>query len=141
MFAEDISLLELIDFVPQALSINQDKDKHLHNLAALIANAKSIQQATKEIITNTEWDFTAVYFDVIDQVCHTFMKFYPPQMSGVPDDYYALYNQVISQMYVYHDTMLGELIALAGENTTVMVLSDHGFYSNNLRPIRYLNIY
>jgi predicted AlkP superfamily phosphohydrolase/phosphomutase/tetratricopeptide (TPR) repeat protein len=133
VYTEDIALTELIDFVPQALSINQDKDKHLHNLAALIANAKSIQQATKEIISNTEWDFTAVYFDVIDQVCHTFMKFYPPQMAGVPDDYYALYNQVISQMYIYHDTMLGELIAIAGEDTTVMVLSDH------LRPIRLPN--
>lgn len=139
VYTEDIALTELIDFVPQALSINQDKDKHLHNLAALIANAKSIHQATKEIISNTEWDFTAVYFDVIDQVCHTFMKFYPPQMAGVPDDYYVLYNQVISQMYIYHDTMLGELVALAGEDTTVIVLSDHGFYSNHLRPIRLPN--
>ncbi len=139
VYTEDITLTELIDFVPQALSINQDKDKHLHNLAALIANAKSTHQATKEIISNTEWDFTAVYFDVIDQVCHTFMKFYPPQMAGVPDDYYALYNQVINQMYIYHDTMLGELIELTGEDTTVMVLSDHGFYSNHLRPIRLPN--
>jgi predicted AlkP superfamily phosphohydrolase/phosphomutase len=139
VYTEDIALTELIDFVPQAFSINQDKDKHLHNLAALIANAKSIHQAAKEIISNTEWDFTAVYFDVIDQVCHTFMKFYPPQMAGVPDDYYALYNQVISQMYIYHDTMLGELLELAGEDTTVMVLSDHGFYSNHLRPIRLPN--
>ena len=139
VFAEDLALTELIDFVPQALSINQDKDKHLHNLAALVANAKSIQQVTKEIISNTEWDFTAVYFDVIDQVCHTFMKFYPPQMAGVPDEYYTLYNQVIHQMYIYHDTMLGELIALAGEDTTVMILSDHGFYSNHLRPIRLPN--
>ena len=139
VYTEDIALTELIDFVPQALSINQDKDKHLHNLATLIANAKSIQQATKEIIANTEWDFTAVYFDVIDQVCHTFMKFYPPQMAGVPDDYYALYSNVINQMYIYHDTMLGELLELAGEDTTVMLLSDHGFYSNHLRPIRLPN--
>ena len=136
---EDISLAELMTFVPEALSIDQDKDKHLHNLAALLANAKSIQQITKEIIINTEWDFTAVYFDVIDQVCHTFMKFYPPQMAGVPDDYYALYNQIINEIYTYHDKMLGELLDIAGDDTTIIVLSDHGFYSNHLRPIRLPN--
>ena len=139
VYAEDVSLTELLDFVPKALTINQDNDKHLHNLAALLANAKSIQQATKEIISNTDWNFTALYFDVIDQMCHTFMKFYPPQMPGVPNDYYELYHQVVSQMYIYHDTMLGELLDIAGKDTTVMVLSDHGFYSNHLRPIRLPN--
>lgn len=139
VYAEDISLTELLAFVPKALSINQDNDKHLHNLAALLANAKSIQQATKEIILNTDWDFTAVYFDVIDQMCHAFMKFYPPQLAGVPNDYYELYNQVVSQMYIYHDTMLGELLDIAGDDTTVMILSDHGFYSNHLRAIRLPN--
>ncbi len=139
VYAEDISLTELLNFVPKALTINQNNDKHLHSLAALLANAKSIQEATKEIISNTDWDFTAVYFDVIDQMCHTFMKFYPPQMARVPNDYYELYNQVVNQMYIYHDTMLGELLGIAGDDTTVMVLSDHGFYSNQLRPIRLPN--
>lgn len=139
VYPEDISLAELMTFVPEALSIDQGKDKHLHNLAALLANAKSIQQIAKEIILNTEWDFTAVYFDVIDQVCHTFMKFHPPQMAGVPHDYYALYNQVINEMYIYHDKMLGELLGIAEDDTTIIVLSDHGFYSNHLRPIRLPN--
>ncbi|MBL7883308.1 MAG: alkaline phosphatase family protein [Bacteroidia bacterium] len=139
VYSEDITLNDLAFFVPKAHTINQDKDKHLHNLAALLANAKSIQNATKKSMIATDWDFTAVYFDVIDQVSHTFMKYYPPQMHGVPQEYYELYNEVVAKMYIYHDEMLGELINLAGDDVTVIVLSDHGFYSNHLRPVRLPN--
>lgn len=136
---ENITLTELSNFVPNASSINQEKDKHLHNLAALVTHARSVQQAAKKIMTETSWDFTAVYFDVIDQVCHTFMKFYPPQMEGIPTEYYELYHQVVDEMYVLHDVMLGEMIELVGEETNIILLSDHGFYSNYLRPVRLPN--
>lgn len=139
VYPEDISILELIPFVPQATRIDQNKDKHLHNLVALLANCNSIQNVAKHVLQNSDWNFSAVYFDTIDQTCHTFMKFYPPQMMGVPDEYFQLYNNVISQMYVHHDKMLGELIDLTGNETTIILLSDHGFFSDHLRPARLPN--
>ncbi len=139
VFADEITLQQLVSFVSEAETVNQDKDKHLHSLASLLANCNSIQNVGKYILKNTDWDFTGIYFDTIDQISHTFMKFYSPQMVGVPDDYFKLYNNVISQMYIHHDTMLGELIECAGDNVTTILLSDHGFYSNHLRPVRLPN--
>jgi len=36
--------------------------------------------------------------------------------------------------YAYHDMMLGRLLELAGDDATVVVLSDHGFQSDHNRP-------
>lgn len=137
--ASDITLDQLLPFVPNAAHVDQQKDKHLHNLAALLANCNTIANLGKWVLQNESPDFTAVYFDVIDQVCHTFMKFFPPQMQGVPDEYFHLYQDVIRQMYIHHDTILGELIELAGKDTAVLLLSDHGFLNDHQRPVRLPN--
>lgn len=137
--AKDITLEQLLPFVPAAATVDQEKDKHLHNLAALLANFLTIGKLGKYVLKKYPAVFTGIYFDVIDQLCHTFMKFYPPQMEGVPDDFFKLYQQVIPQMYIQHDQLLGELMDIAGSDTCFAVLSDHGFYSDHLRPVRLPN--
>jgi predicted AlkP superfamily phosphohydrolase/phosphomutase len=139
VYPEDISLAEISAFVPLAAGIDQSKDKHLHNLAALLANCRSIFNAAMFALNQKNWNFSAVYFDTIDQCSHTFMKFFPPHMKGVPEEYYSLYKNVVPQMYVFHDMMLGEMVKAAGEDCDVLVLSDHGFYSDHLRPVRLPN--
>lgn len=61
------------------------------------------------------------------------MKFHPPRRDHIPERDYALYNGVVTAGYLYHDMMLGNMLALAGEDTTVIVVSDHGFHPNHLR--------
>ena len=36
--------------------------------------------------------------------------------------------------YQFHDEMLGELMKKAGEEAVVILLSDHGFHPDHLRP-------
>jgi tetratricopeptide (TPR) repeat protein len=38
-------------------------------------------------------------------------------------------------IYMFHDLLLGRLLHLAGPDATVMLVSDHGFYSDHLRPV------
>lgn len=41
---------------------------------------------------------------------------------------------MVNGAYQYHDLMLGALLRLAGDETTVIVMSDHGFHPDHLRP-------
>jgi pentatricopeptide repeat protein len=41
--------------------------------------------------------------------------------------------------YRFHDMMLERLLELAGEDTTVILVSDHGFHSDHLRPKKLSN--
>ena len=123
-------------FVPDFAKIDQEKDRRLEMLAKIIAECTSIHAAATALIQLEPWDFMAVYYDAIDHFSHAFMRFHPPRMEGVSEDSFDLFKGVVEGGYRYHDMMLGVLLALAGEETTVMLVSDHGFHPDHLRPHR-----
>ncbi len=125
----------LRSFVPRAPEINQQEDQRLNSLAKIVAECTSIQGAAVHLMHEiTDWDFAAVYFDAIDHFSHAFMKYHPPRLEWVSERDFELYSEVVNGGYCYHDLMLGHLLHLAGPETTVIVLSDHGFHPDHLRP-------
>lgn len=130
----EITSAMILPFVPDAARINQEKDKSLHAIAAHLAEASSIHAASTWILENKDWDFMGVYFDTIDHFCHGFMKYHPPKMDGIPQEYFDIYKDVINNAYRFQDMMLERTLKLAGEDATIILLSDHGFHSDHLRP-------
>ncbi len=130
----EITAEHLLPFVPEASMINQDEDDRLANIAKLLGHTASLHNCATHILENEEWDFMAVYFDAIDHFSHGFMHFHPPQLPDTSDHLFNLYKDVVNSAYRYHDMMLERLLQLAGEDTTVMIGSDHGFHSDHLRP-------
>ncbi len=124
----------ITSFVPRAVEIDQAKDDRLQKLAKLIAKMSTIQAAAMQTMVREPWDFTAVYFDAIDHFGHTFMPYHPPAVEGVDPRDAELYGQCVVGAYRFQDMMLGAMMQAAGEDTTVIVLSDHGFHSQGLRP-------
>lgn len=80
------------------------------------------------------WDFIAVYFDAIDHFGHGFMRYHPPRQTHIPEKDFEIFKGVVEGGYRYHDMMLEVLLELAGEDTTVILISDHGFHPDHLRP-------
>jgi predicted AlkP superfamily phosphohydrolase/phosphomutase/tetratricopeptide (TPR) repeat protein len=128
----DIGLV--MNFVPHLAEIDQEKDKRIETLAKIIADCTTINKAATALMHHEPWDFTAVYFDSIDHFCHGFMNYHPPRLSWVDEKDYKTYKQVVQSGYIYHDILLGTLLDKTDENTTVMLISDHGFHSDHLRP-------
>ena len=124
----------IIPFVPRAAEIDQEKDPRLASVAKVLAEATSVHGVATHLMETTEWDFMAVYYDAIDHFCHGFMRYHPPQQKSVSDEDFDLYRNVIEMAYCYHDMMLARLLQLAGEDTTVILLSDHGFHPDHRRP-------
>ncbi|MEZ5012828.1 MAG: alkaline phosphatase family protein [Chitinophagales bacterium] len=131
----ELTAAHILPFVPDAPKVDQAKDKRLGAISKILADCSTIHNAATYILENEEWDFLGVYYDAIDHFCHGFMKFHPPQMPMVPDDLFNLYKDVVISGYKYHDMMLERLLELAGPDTTVMLISDHGFHPDHLRPI------
>jgi len=121
-------------FIPLAKDIDQDQDQRLAGLMRTLAECMSIHSAATWLLDNQPWDFFAVYFDAIDHFCHGFMRYHPPRQSWIAERDFELYHNVVSMAYQFHDQMLGTLLEKAGEDTTVILLSDHGFHPDHLRP-------
>ena len=121
-------------FIPRAREIDQDQDPRVGACMWTIAEAVSIQSAAAWLAGSQAWDFFAVYFDSIDHFCHAFMKYHPPRQPWVSERDFELYGNVVSMAYQFHDRMLGVLVDKAGRDATVILLSDHGFHPDHLRP-------
>jgi tetratricopeptide (TPR) repeat protein len=121
-------------FVPNYEQVDQSRDKRLHSLGKIVAETMTIHAAATELLATQPWDFAAVYYSGIDHFGHAFMRYHPPQLPWVNDGDFAIYRDVVANAYRYHDAMLGTLIGFADENTTIILMSDHGFHPDHLRP-------
>lgn len=121
-------------FVPDAPNVDQKKDQRLLSIAKIVAECSGIHAAATRVMTREPWDFMAVYYDGIDHFGHGFMRYHPPRPAWVPEEDFERYKLVIDGAYCYHDLLLGTLLALAGQDATVILMSDHGFHPDHLRP-------
>ncbi|MCB9170035.1 MAG: alkaline phosphatase family protein [Flavobacteriales bacterium] len=121
-------------FVPGFARMDQSKDRSLESLARIIADCSTVHAAATYMLEHEPWDMMCVYYDAIDHFAHGFMKYHPPRRDFIPEDKFELFKEVITSGYRYHDMMLGRLLELAGPGTTVMLISDHGFHPDHLRP-------
>jgi tetratricopeptide (TPR) repeat protein len=124
----------ILPIIPKAASIDQEKDKRLMSFAKVLAENCSIHNCATWILEHKPWDFAAVYYNGIDHFGHAFMDFHPPRREGVPENMFDLYQGVMNGAYRFHDMLLDRLIQLAPPETTVLLVSDHGFHSDHLRP-------
>jgi predicted AlkP superfamily phosphohydrolase/phosphomutase/tetratricopeptide (TPR) repeat protein len=121
-------------FLPNFDKIDQKKDRRFSMLGATISECVTIHSAATWLLDNQEWDFFAVYYDAIDHFCHGFMKYHPPRRPWINEEDYDKYFNVVSMAYQLHDQMLGTLLSKVTEDTTVILMSDHGFHPDHLRP-------
>jgi tetratricopeptide (TPR) repeat protein len=121
-------------FIPALEKVDQKKDRRLSMLVKIIAECVSIHSAATWLIENQPWDFFAVYYDAIDHFCHGFMKYHPPRQPWIAEADFELYSNVVSAAYKLHDQMLGRLLHLAGGDVNTILMSDHGFHPDHLRP-------
>jgi len=134
MHPQEVTEAAILPWIPRAAEIDQEKDKGLQSFAKILAENCSIHNAATWILQNEPWDFLAVYYNGIDHFCHGFMHFHPPQMEGIPNEKFEIYKDVVNGAYRFHDMMLQTLLDLAGPEATVILVSDHGFHSDHLRP-------
>lgn len=124
----------VLPFIPKATEVDQEVDSRLSVVMKMLAECTTIHATATELLEHDEWDFAAIYYDAIDHFCHGFMKYRAPRQDHIPEKDFELYKDVVTAAYLYHDMILGRLMELGGEDTTYILLSDHGFHPDHLRP-------
>ncbi|MEX0998199.1 MAG: alkaline phosphatase family protein [Flavobacteriaceae bacterium] len=134
MFPWEVTKEHILPFIPQASRINQSENNNgLIPFSRILSQNVSLHNASTYLLRKTEWDFMGIYFDFIDHMCHSFMKYHPPKLEGVTTEKYEIYKEVITGSYRFQDMMLGRVMELVDEDTTIIVMSDHGFESGKKR--------
>ncbi len=126
--------MQTLPFIPKLAELDHAKDSNLHQLRMLLATCATTHSVATWLMHTQDWDFMGVYYDTIDRFAHTFMEYHPPKMKHVSNEDHQRYKNVMTGCYRFHDMMLGRIMELASEDTTIIILSDHGFHCDHLRP-------
>jgi len=124
----------ILPFVPNAAELLRREDHRLGKLQHLMSQTATVHATATHLLAQDDWDFAAVYYEGIDRFGHEFMEFHPPKMEQVSDEDFRAYQHCMTGAYRFHDMMLQTLLDLAGDDTAVLLVSDHGYYNNHLRP-------
>jgi tetratricopeptide (TPR) repeat protein len=130
----EIAAGDLAPFIPKLGQIPVEETGPVVKLRSTLADCASVHAASTHGLATQPWDFAAVYHDAIDHTCHSFMQLRPPKLPWVNPRRFEWYSGVVDGMYRFHDMMLQSLLEIAGDDTTVMIVSDHGFHSGKTRP-------
>jgi len=98
-------------------------DKH-ELLRRIYAKTRKQFAVARHLVATKPWDFFMMVEMGIDRIHHAFWKYFdcghPRHQPGNP------FQDAIRDYYRYVDEEVGELLALFGLDTTIMVVSDHG---------------
>jgi len=99
-----------------------NEDTFIRDLESLV---EARARFAERLMRDHPWDFMMVHFLATDLAQHALWRFmdpdHPRHQPGNP------YQDAIRCIYQRVDAALGRLIDVAGEDTTVIVMSDHGF--------------
>ena len=79
------------------------------------------------LLVEEEWDLFWVVFTGPDKVQHFFWKFTDPEHPEYDPALAERFGSAIRDLWIRMDSVVGELVDLAGPETDILVMSDHGF--------------
>lgn len=99
----------------------------LSHLRQAIATSRGYTDLVLNRLDNERPELLAVYFEGTDAVSHLFGDYQAPHLPWVSQADYDAYHLVVNRYWQWQDKLLGELLAKRGPETTIVVVSDHGF--------------
>ena len=123
-----LSVLADIEMLPQ----KKNYPKYIKAQKELI---KAETEYAVEMWQKEDWDLFFVYSEAIDWVGHNFWSYFDENDPTYPGPNPC--QDVLLDFYKAYDEMVGRLLAVAGPDTTIIVISDHG---QMMRPMKLVNI-
>jgi len=101
---------------------------------SLLSKTWTDHRAAIEIYTQRRPILTMISYEGTDEVNHLFGAYHPPFREGVREDQYRRYWPAVANYYAEIDRLIGEWMNVLSDDTTVMIVSAHGFRWGKTRP-------
>lgn len=89
-----------------------------------------------ELMQEEQYDLFMVVFTNTDMANHFFRKYTDPDYPAYDPEGAQVYGTVLRDQYVLADEAVGRLVEQADDDTTIIIMSDHG---SGVHPTRYLH--
>jgi predicted AlkP superfamily phosphohydrolase/phosphomutase len=102
-------------------------ERRAHILDDILQMVKSRKELALHLMMTQPWDVFTIVFTATDRAQHFFWRFLDPSHPLYDAAETAEYHDAILKVYQRVDEALGEMMTVCDEDTTVIVMSDHGF--------------
>ena len=131
---QQLSTQLLQRLIPKLYEIDPNVDWRLSAIAKILVEDLTTLQTTLCLMKEHPWNFTSLYLIGLDSFSHQGTSFREPITCQADQLGIEHYGELIDRAYDLYDEWLGWLVAAAGEETTIMLVSDHGFYHDDRKP-------
>lgn len=101
-------------------------DPHSH-LRQAMATSRGFTDLVLHQLDNDRPQLMSVYYEGTDAITHLFGDYQDPRLPWISDEDFAAYRDLVDEYWKWQDALVGELLDKRGPQTTVIVISDHGF--------------
>ena len=124
-------------FVSLPDRVEKSQDLRIQILRWIYSRDETFLRLAGHILDDASPDFLAVYLKGIDIASHVFWKYREPERFEEvdPGDIEA-FGETIEKIYEYEDERIGQLLSKRSEDTTVILIADHGFGPSTNRRSR-----
>jgi tetratricopeptide (TPR) repeat protein len=117
-----------LDVSPQDVSRPFDFDDPVSHFKWALSAAETYRCVGLELWKGDRPSALMVYIEAVDSVSHLFGHLFRAQgLEGELRAQQARYGRAVEAMYAYIDRVVGDYVAAMDRDTTLVVLSDHGF--------------
>jgi Flp pilus assembly protein TadD len=131
---EQIDASVIARYIPEWKRIDQKRDHRIGQLRLYLAADYSYQTAMLELLKQEPWDFAAVRFPALGPISQVFIPPHLFQPGHTAPAEFEFYKGVLSMTCQILDNMLHQLVALAGKDATVILVSPHGARTQGVPP-------
>jgi Flp pilus assembly protein TadD len=117
----------------KAVSSNDGRDP-VNLFRRILAKTWSDHRAAINVYNEQQPLVFMMAYDGTDAVNHLFAPFHPPYREGVSQDQYRKYWAGVTNYYAEIDRLIGEWMQVLPADTTVIIMSAHGFKWGKNRP-------
>jgi len=131
---QQLSMSLLQRLIPKLYEIDPTVDWRLSAIAKIFAEDLTTLQTTLHLMKHHPADFTSLYLIGLDSFSHQGTSFREPITCNADQLGINHYGELIDRSYDLYDEWIGMLVAAAGKETTIILVSDHGFYHDYRKP-------
>ncbi len=127
----------VVDLLRNASRTPSDPDRlFVHHHFASVAPTVDLY---RHLLREYQPEVTCFCLYGTDQLGHRFWKYFQPkEFENVDSEKLRLYRDVIPDYYRLADWVVGEILSILTEQTTIIVISDHGMGPDPATPARYV---
>ena len=117
----DLGVQDVQAFVPELEKLTDEQKPPAQWLAGALADAATTHHIACYLLEKEPWDFAMVPYSALSAVCQQFLQFARSDIAPT-----SPFRQVAATAWVLADQLLGRLVEIVGEDTTILVCSTQG---------------